>query len=389
MERYNDHSHRGSSTLPFYASRSPSVTGTSRLMPESRPPQHSFRLQLPPLPGQPSYRDQPLPFQSHENSGFNMENTRPPTAQSGVEAATIIDLTSDSEDQPESIRTPSISRGNHFARVPGLPRYHREIIDLSEDTPPNRAPSEAEPQQIPPSSPDIQFIASRPRSVPRNNPREDHFMFTFPNDDDDNDLEGLVGNIGHGYANRNGGGLPTGFDARTVYDRSVRMSRLVQRLNGRARHGRTHRHRDTGPVGITGFGHNFPIFAPPPNLDMTLVGFDMGLRSPSPPPLHTYDTPSAAPDGFTRSPEETDVLICPNCSDELCTGDSDLKKQVWISKTCGHVYCGECTQNRFTSNRTKRKGKQPASMAPAFKACVVVGCDKMLSRKSQMIQLFL
>lgn len=69
------------------------------------------------------------------------------------------------------------------------------------------------------------------------------------------------------------------------------------------------------------------------------VAFDMGLRHDEQPssPEPTYEAPSKAPEGFTRSPQENDNLICPNCEDDLCVGDTDLKRQVWIVKACGHV----------------------------------------------------
>lgn len=56
-------------------------------------------------------------------------------------------------------------------------------------------------------------------------------------------------------------------------------------------------------------------------------------RRPSPP----YKPPPAAAEGFTRKIEEEDVVICVNCSDELGTGDGEVKRQVWIAKGCGHV----------------------------------------------------
>lgn len=80
-----------------------------------------------------------------------------------------------------------------------------------------------------------------------------------------------------------------------------------------------------------------------PNMDFNMVGFDMGMggaRAPDPPPP-TYEAPSKAAEGFTRSPEEEDVLVCPNCSSELCASEDELKSQVWIVKACGHVsYAG-------------------------------------------------
>lgn len=61
----------------------------------------------------------------------------------------------------------------------------------------------------------------------------------------------------------------------------------------------------------------------------------MGERPPPPPP--TYDPPPKPRSGYSRSPKEDDVLICPNCEDELGVGKDDIKKQVWVAKKCGHV----------------------------------------------------
>ena len=77
-------------------------------------------------------------------------------------------------------------------------------------------------------------------------------------------------------------------------------------------------------------------------------GIDMGvnmqgfnLENPSRPVQQprtpTYKAPSPAKSGFTRDLEEEDVLVCPNCDNELGVGDDDLKRQVWIVKACGHV----------------------------------------------------
>ena len=51
----------------------------------------------------------------------------------------------------------------------------------------------------------------------------------------------------------------------------------------------------------------------------------------------SYSPPSPPREGFTRSPKEDDVIVCPNCDDELGTGDTDLKRSVWFVKGCGHV----------------------------------------------------
>lgn len=127
----------------------------------------------------------------------------------------------------------------------------------------------------------------------------------------------------------------------------------------------------------------------PGDLDFVTQGFQMGdatPRQPQPAPP-TYDAPTPAREGFTRSPKEDDVLVCPNCEAELGTGKDDSKRQVWVIKACGHVresrplqaiaanslqvYCGECTQHR--SSVKKGRGPRTASTKP-FSRCVVEGC---------------
>lgn len=83
------------------------------------------------------------------------------------------------------------------------------------------------------------------------------------------------------------------------------------------------------------------VFMPPQielpgSLDFARQGFQMGERPPPPPPP-TYDPPPKPRSGYSRSPKEDDVLICPNCEDELGVGKDDIKKQVWVAKKCGHV----------------------------------------------------
>lgn len=52
-----------------------------------------------------------------------------------------------------------------------------------------------------------------------------------------------------------------------------------------------------------------------------------------------YKTPPPAREGFTRSPVESDLLVCIICEDELGVeeeGAEEGKDQVWAGK-CGHV----------------------------------------------------
>lgn len=70
-------------------------------------------------------------------------------------------------------------------------------------------------------------------------------------------------------------------------------------------------------------------------MDYERMGFPMGQDAL--PPTPKYEPPEKAPAGFTRSPGENEEVVCPNCGDELCMGDNDIKQQVWVVKGCGHV----------------------------------------------------
>lgn len=72
------------------------------------------------------------------------------------------------------------------------------------------------------------------------------------------------------------------------------------------------------------------------NLEYTLAAFQVGAE-PNRPPTPLYEPPPKAEAGFTRSPGENEEVVCPNCGDELCMGDNDVKQEVWVIKGCGHV----------------------------------------------------
>ena len=69
------------------------------------------------------------------------------------------------------------------------------------------------------------------------------------------------------------------------------------------------------------------------------MGFDPFDRSSETPQVvqEPYKAPSAAKEGFTRTFGEEDVILCPMCGDELAIGKGDVKQQVWVVKSCGHV----------------------------------------------------
>jgi hypothetical protein len=75
------------------------------------------------------------------------------------------------------------------------------------------------------------------------------------------------------------------------------------------------------------------------NLDYHTPAFNWatGVANPPRPQTPKYSPPPEPADGFTRNPGEDEIVVCPNCGDELAVGDGDLKQEVWVVKTCGHV----------------------------------------------------
>ncbi|KAF1989974.1 hypothetical protein K402DRAFT_418077 [Aulographum hederae CBS 113979] len=131
----------------------------------------------------------------------------------------------------------------------------------------------------------------------------------------------------------------------------------------------------------------------PIQMDYDVLGFDFNppLWTPAAQPPH-YDAPPAVPEGFTRSATENDEIVCPNCDSELCTGKTETKKSTWISRTCGHIYCGQCVKYRSKAKQKEKSGSNEqidGQMSKPFKICVVDGCDARVSSRSSMMQLFL
>lgn len=122
-----------------------------------------------------------------------------------------------------------------------------------------------------------------------------------------------------------------------------------------------------------------PLWIDPPE------GFNPDLSSLSPPrPAPSYKPPSPAPEGFTRSAQDDEVVVCPNCEHELGTGD-DVRQQIWVAKPCGHVYCGECAKNRSLS-KAKKVSQRTSN---PFSKCLVDNCGKLVSAPKSMFQIYL
>lgn len=214
----------------------------------------------------------------------------------------VIDLTEESNSPPNALPAapaPTIRRSEAAIRGP---RFERDIIDV-----------EQEPEVLTPrdESPEIQFIASRPRSRSLSRPRHVN--------------PPRVPGMGRAAPTRNPG----------VASGSYLPSPAAM-LGLRTPHSDTFPHTPDDLVAFESVGgHMFE----PPELDFLMQGFNYTNPSRPPPhaPLPTYEAPPPARPGFTRSPNEDDVMVCPNCEDELGVADDEVKRQVWISKACGHV----------------------------------------------------
>ncbi|KAJ4372582.1 hypothetical protein N0V86_007942 [Didymella sp. IMI 355093] len=307
------------------------------------------------------------------------------------------------QDRPRSHPPPAGRGPNNDA--PRLPRGMAGIINL--DNGEEAWTVDDEPVVVEPSSPEVQFVSvrrleppnrARPPPPPhRNDSDGDDVQFVQERPLTEQERRARQAAARHAELDRviavldNAGGDRYSFaHLRGEIDRAnAHIHHLAENMRRggpqpppRLRRGN---HIRMGVVGGGGGG----IFVAP-NLNFGVVGFDLGYGGGRPePPPPTYEAPPAAPEGFTRSPEEDDVLICPNCDSELCKGDDDVKKQVWIAKPCGHIYCGECTANRAVKKSAKGKEKQAPPKTRPFKECVVEGCGKKVSSSKAMFQVFM
>lgn len=333
---------------------------------------HIDRLSVPREPSAPRTlfhlpRTSNMPAEAPRRfQGDGFDYRRPMTSYDNV-----IDLTD--EDAGPSM-TPSQSQQSS-RRSTRPPRFGRDIIDVEEEG--SSGAAEA------PESPEIQFVSSRriePAQQPplyeldedvgdevefvRENPLPDSERRRDITDEiafllDDPAYRPRVGHLQERVQQMAG-------ERRRARDAQIAR---VERMFAQARSRRTPR-----PIGVrvhqgepralsvrleagqrNGPGRHIHVGFIAPALNFGAVAFDMGYEdgppeAPAPPPP-TYNAPAPAPEGFTRSPQEEDVLLCPNCEDELCTGDSDQKRQVWLIKGCGHVRTITCaSQAQHTDN---------------------------------------
>ncbi|KAG8530333.1 uncharacterized protein KY384_004835 [Bacidia gigantensis] len=246
-------------------------------------------------------------FRQNSRDGYDMR--RPVMSQQPSLPQNVIDLTEEPSSPPEFALPPERTP-DPLLRRPNGPRrslrHHSaaepQVVDLSDA---ESAPSSTEG----PSSPEIEFISSRARSrspeVNQNQynggPRQSHRVNQHPRPYNLPSIFnfGLGANLAH-FQNRIG----------QVRDQLVGID-----------------------YGVT---EHFNI---PNMLDVSAVGFnlDRPQQLAEEPRLPTYEAPDPPRRGYTRNSKKDQILVCPKCEGELGAGDGDLKRQVWVSRPCGHV----------------------------------------------------
>lgn len=232
----------------------------------------------------------------------------------------FIDLTEDGSSPLAAQTIPPTfthSEGQRGAQRP--PRFDRDIISIDDQ--------EDEAVDLREDSPEIQFLTSRPRSRSLSTTRHARHQSTLrqrrhtpvarsPVRRPQVSLR-ITGAPAEAHGHQNAGWLFHPFAARV----NTNTPRL---------------HED----GLVEWG-NYPSgnFELPEHLDYIAPAFNLdnpARRQPQP-RVPTYDPPAPAEEGFTRTPNENDMLVCPNCDDELGLGVDEVKRQVWVVKACGHV----------------------------------------------------
>ncbi|ESZ95261.1 hypothetical protein SBOR_4373 [Sclerotinia borealis F-4128] len=149
-------------------------------------------------------------------------------------------------------------------------------------------------------------------------------------------------------------------------------------------------------VGVHLYGGDFP--AMPNGMDYGRVA----LQEHKP----EHVAPLPVKDGFTRSPTESDIAICPSCEEELIhrkDGEEPMAKKpraapsrkdreehpFWVVKDCGHVFCNKCFQNRSNDKISSFRSGIPHYRGPKNILCSVEDCQSHVKNKDRWVGIFL
>jgi uncharacterized protein YbaR (Trm112 family) len=155
-------------------------------------------------------------------------------------------------------------------------------------------------------------------------------------------------------------------------------------------------------LGIHVYHHDqFPQAMPGP-MDYAQVAF--AERKPD------HIAPPRVAPGFTRSPTDDDIVICPSCEEELIHRKEDeepvMKKggkapsrkdreehPFWVVKECGHVYCNKCFQLRQQAAKHDLVNFGELEKTTARKTkmltCNVEDCQSDVKSKEKWVGVFL
>ncbi|KUJ22037.1 uncharacterized protein LY89DRAFT_729519 [Mollisia scopiformis] len=120
--------------------------------------------------------------------------------------------------------------------------------------------------------------------------------------------------------------------------------------------------------------------------------------------------PSPVPAGFTRSPKDEDIVICPSCEEELVHRKEDEEPPVkkggraptrkdreehpfWVIKECGHVYCNKCYQLRQQASKHDsvqfREVEKSTGKKAKILTCNIEDCHSDVKSKEKWVGVFL
>ncbi|MCJ1230107.1 hypothetical protein MMC12_006778 [Toensbergia leucococca] len=252
----------------------------------------------------------------------------------------IIDLTEGSNSPPGTRTLPNPDTDPTFTsqRANRPPRFPRDIIDVDDPESLSTLPTNTARD----ASPDIELLYSRtiPQGTRPQTRPQGIFGYVPTATRVDGSSADAIQNRRPSASNHSQSVRDAWTEARNQMRRDHSMNMMVGQQQPRITHQGRHLSLSQGfqdrQEGVLFMGVQ-PNLTLPGNLDFIAQGFpmgDIGRVHPAPP---TYDAPPSPRTGFTRSPKEDNVLVCPNCDEELGMGSDDTKRQVWVVKQCGHV----------------------------------------------------
>ena len=272
----------------------------------------------------------------------------------------VIDLTDEPDSPPQShARTSNAPMGSTSTRASRLPRFSRDVIDLEDDSETYDADEETqrafeealgEPdtpieENGSPESPEVEVLWSRPSETapqPAQRPAGVGWHASLPQLGPNHRIS-LV-DVRH--LNRSEPSTRMLSTIRNLF----RLNDDEAHLQPAHRSGAQHPfyspdrldptlipYADPTVIGNGRISFHSPSFQLPGNLRYDAPAFVVARDAPIHSALPLYEAPAPPRPGYARSASDNDVMVCPNCDLELGIGETELQRQVWTVKKCGHV----------------------------------------------------